>query len=225
MLGYDKIFNSAKTHINKPGLESSLSNKRSDLENSERGFIELVLVSYSLEEVMLGKISQSVGLEEDSPFDDLGDFGGDDGNTFDTEESIDSNDNIFDSAGDDPFGDIGSNNEDNQEEKRVALTLDRKEILDRKFDMSRVVRKDFPGYVVKLQSVIISAIDILEKKIVHPDLSQSKLDLVSRYREVLKSIEAYLTIIDSEAYEDIFTTYVSMWSILNTLKKSANKLL
>lgn len=244
MLGYDKIFNSTKTHTDKPGLESSSSVERSSIENNEWGFIELVVGSYSMEEIALTTAGLSVGLEDESPFDGIGDFDGDD-TSFETNDFDNSdgdtgssdNDNIFDSSSDDPWGDSG-NNQDNpfgdiggddqgndQQSKQGKLVIDRKEILDRKFDMSRVVRKDFPNYIVKLQQVVTSAIDIIEKKAVHPDLNDSKISIVARYREVLKSIETYLTIIDSESYEDIFTTYVSFWSILNALKKSANKLL
>lgn len=230
MLAYEKIYNNVKDNSNKlsdtPSTGSTESYSGRDYEKVD-GFSFLIDTNFSLESIELTK-SLSVGLEEENAFDGIGeDLGGEESSGDDPFGGSD--EDPFESNTDDPFSDENFDNpfgdaEDGEKKQRQKLTISREEILNSKFDMSKIVRKDFPSYILKLKDIVNTAIDIIDRRQVHPDLNEGKLSIIERYRQVHKSIESYLKVIDSESYEDIFTTYVNFWTILNRLKKAANNL-
>lgn len=232
MLAYEKIYNNIKDNSNKlsdtPSSGSTESYSGRDYEKVE-GFSILIETNFSLEDIVLDTSKGIFGLEEENAFDGIGeDLGGSEDSGSDNPFGGDSSEDPFESNSDDPFSDENFDSPfgeaDGEEKKKQKLTISREEILNSKFDMSKIVRKDFPSYILKLKDVVNSAIDIVDRRQVHPDLNEGKLNIIKRYREVYKSIDSYLTVIDSESYEDIFTTYVNLWAILNKLKKAANNL-
>lgn len=239
MLDYEKIYNFSKDRTNRPDSTTDAITAKGNLGGDTeqiRGFRMLIDANFALESVTLSKKHYKLaGLEDSNAFDGIGDdlgsseedsgFDNEPDNNDDPFATTDDGDDPFSGGGDNPFdSNSGFGDEENDEEKKKPLTISRKEILDQKFDMSKIIRRDFPDYILRLKDVTSTAIDIVDRRQVHMDLNEAKKDIVDRYREVLKAIDAYLTIIDSEAYEDIFTTYVNFWTALNKLKIAANSL-
>ncbi|MGL5718537.1 MAG: hypothetical protein ACRCX2_36370 [Paraclostridium sp.] len=230
MLNYEKLYNKFKSTSSGVGTEESIIDTKGDNTIPRRHFDVNEL--FPLEALKLVDRKNFLGMEDDNPFSDIGDEF-DDSDTTDSgvfeDDSDNSNDNPFDSIGDDdPFGDSDdpfSTDSDGDKKKNPTPTLNREEATKEKFNLSKIIRRDFPDYIYKLQGIISSAINILEKKQVKPELSKLKEDLVIRYRETLHMVETYLTEIDGEKYEDIFTTYVNFWTILNKLKITSQKIL
>lgn len=239
MLDYEKIYNIGKDRTNRPDSTTDAVTTKGNIGGDTeqvRGFRMLIDMNFALESLTLSKKHYRLaGLEDENAFDGIGDdlgssdedsgFGDEPDNNDDPFATTnDGGDDPFSGGGDNPFGGDFDDNNDEDRENRKPLTISRKEILDQKFDMSKIIRRDFPDYILRLKDVTTTAIDIIERRQVHVDLNDAKKDIVTRYREVLKAIDAYLTIIDSEAYEDIFTTYVNFWTALNKLKIAANSL-
>lgn len=229
MLAYEEIYNISKNRTNKPSYTPSTEHAESVIRRDIKidGLETLIITNFPERDLLINEeYFIDIGLEEDNAFDGIGDDLGDSDNDVFGE----SGDDPFDSNNDDPFGDdsdfdpFKDSGENEEGKPKKELTISRKEILDNKFDMSKIVRKDFPDYIYKLKDVVRSAIDIIDRRQVHSDLSEVKMEIISRYRKTLNAIESYISILDSEAYEDIFTTYVKFWTILNKLKIAVNNL-
>ena len=226
MIDYDKIRNENKVSNNTVGNEEDSD---TSIINQRHNVIDI--------NVFKAFPFNQIALEDDSnPFANLDDSIPDDTSSDDMfdDESDDDGGSVFDDSNDDPFGSddsgIFGDSDDGGEEgsggKKTAIPiLDRQKAIKEKFDLSKIIRKDFPGYIYSLQSIIKTSIDILERRNVEKEMQKAKEKVISQYRETLASIEEYISVIDNEKYEDIFTMYVQFWTVLNKLKPVSEKIM
>lgn len=165
------------------------------------------------------------GVEEDSPFSDIGegedwnlgsDDSDDDGDVFADSDS----DNLFESN--DDFGSSGGGSVDI--EKEEVAVIDRIESVKNKFDMSKVIRKNFPNNIKSLLEISESCINIMERKIVSYKKEDLKKTIIDNYRNINELINDYIDIIHLEKHEDIFIKYVEFWTLMNKQKQLADKI-
>lgn len=173
-----------------------------------------------------------IGLEaDDNPFGEIGDVeGSDPGLDSGTDNS---------STDDDPFGDIGGGfdnlednsqdifggGEDSENNQKRKLELDRKKALKEEFDISRQIRVNFPKKFLQMHNIINTNIGILDRTIVDEPLYEELIKkLTIQFETVRKLIEAFISIMPKKTYEEIFSTYVSLYSKLVNLKGIYTKL-
>lgn len=124
-------------------------------------------------------------------------------------------------GGDDPFGGMGD--DQNQEQKQASrqIKLDREKTIKEDYNLSRQIRQNFPRKFLSLKDIITNNITILERTVVTDERFSNIINkMVTEYEKIYDLINTYLDIIPRKTYEDIFGTYVSIHSALMRLKKS-----
>ena len=123
---------------------------------------------------------------------------------------------------DDDFANFGNSDKDSDSDimtknKEVEIPVDK--AIDDKFDLSKIIRHNFPKQIATLHEVVINNVNILERNtLVNPKLENMRISIISRYKKLILFIVEYLDSIDTERYEDIFKNYLSMWHVANELK-------
>lgn len=195
-----------------------------------------------------GNMNYIIGMEaEDDPFGDIGqdnaDFGGTEdsgGDSFDAGDAFGSGDGGdpfadvgADSEGGDPFGDVGGGDygdpfggmgDDGQNQQNQAsrqIKLDREKTIKEDYNLSRQIRQNFPKKFLMMKDIITNNITILERTVVTDERFDTIVaKMVAEYEKIYDLINTYLDIIPRKTYEDIFGTYVSIHSAMMRLKKS-----
>ena len=161
---------------------------------------------------------------DDDPFADLADGldtdeslpdGGTNDDQFGDDVSFDS----FEDSSDSIFGsdDWSEDGDSNSETKAKALEVSRSDLLNESYNLGSQVRAAIPKKIADLNNIIDYNIDIINKNL-HRNSDKYLDDLLfvkESYEEIKKSVEEYLTIIDSKTFDDIFSDYVVFLSLID----------
>lgn len=223
---YNNMFNSNESSSGE--IDAEKDKKRTlSFESTKIISSEEIDAIYPLSNLSVSKrISRFYGLEDDNPFADIGedtgtdDTGGDDNPFGGIGDDTGDDGGFFDDLGDDSgdfFGDSGGDNEG--EGKKNPLVLDREKSIKEDFSMSMQVRSNFPEKFLQLKDIINTNISIIERSVPETqDIQEVFSGLIREFQRTQELVDAYISVMPKKPYEDIFSTYVALWSTMKRLK-------
>jgi len=216
-------------YINKELKRKSVRAKEPDITPPTAEDTIIGMEAFPINSLLLN--SMSFGMEADSPFGDIGT-----GDDFDTEQEGSSDDFSSDESENDPFADTGdggvfddmddgdSFGDSDSSEKEKPQVIDRIESIKSKFDMSKVIRKNFPANIKVLRDIAEASINLMEQKVVSGKHEELRNTIIQNYRDIYNIITQYIDIIHNETHEGIFIKYVEFWTLMNKQKMLSDKI-